>query len=120
MEVRTYCGSCGDSGTITVWHPETLSALKRGVDPPRLIEAAVACTCRQGDAYTTRIRSGNHVKWLDRYGDKQWHCKRTIREKGRLFNPRQDVEEFGTKALKSFVDNRPQNYVASFDEWNGE
>ena len=119
--VLTTCPKCHDSGTVTIWHPETLTSLKRGDNPVKLKEAVAACNCCKGTAHTSRLENGQNVAHLERLGARQWHCQRTIRERklfGSIFNPAADVEDFGTPALKSFVANKPPNYVDAFDDWN--
>lgn len=106
---QTFCGLCGESGSVTVWHPETLSSLRREDETVRLVEAVVACTCNKGDRLVhKRRRSGQVVKGLERYGEQDWHVRRSIRRRDEagftsIFDPAADVTQFGSKALCSFV-----------------
>lgn len=124
--MKTQCPLCRswdhhECGTVTIWHPETLSSLRRKDDPVKLVSCVCACTCKAGDKLTIKVKNGQTVPWLDRFGDKDWHVLRTHRqraESGFIFDPAKDVEEHGTEKLQRLIANKPPNYVDSFDDWN--
>ena len=123
LNLKTYCATCGESGTVTIWHPSTIMSLKRGDDPVVMREAAVACHCKVGTKYTSRIRRGDVVSWLQRFRDQWWHVQRTIQdrnENGSIFNPAADVAAQMSPKLKSFLSGKLPNHVDAFDEFNAE
>lgn len=93
----------------------------------RLIEAATACKCAAGARYASRMRNRESVRWLYRYGERAWHCRITVRERGPdrrpIYRPADDVAEFGSEELQNFIasdPDKPANYVAAFDQFNDE
>lgn len=120
MNPRTYCGICWDVGAVSIWHPDTLSSLRRGDERTKLSEANVACTCKRGSTYATKLKHGQSGPWLDRFGSQPWHVRRTIRRtEAGLFDPAADVAEFGSAELQSFCAGQlTANYQTGFDRFN--
>lgn len=65
------CPLCEDAGTVAVWHPDTMRAIRNGKDA-KYETCAVACTCQSGDRWA-RERTLNGKRWppLPRYDEKR-------------------------------------------------
>lgn len=119
----TYCALCGNSGTVRIWHPDTIESLRRGDDPVRRKWAVVACKCKDGDRFTHKLIRGESRHFLERFGRRHWHVRVEIRARdlsGTVYQPHRDVSELGSDQLKAFIANRPMNYNDEFDRFNAE
>jgi hypothetical protein len=65
------CPLCEDSGTVAVWHPDTVRGIRNGKDVARAV-CVVACVCSEGDRWA-RERTLNGKRWppLPRFDDKR-------------------------------------------------
>lgn len=65
------CGLCEDGGTVVVWHPYTVRAIRDGRGASYMT-CAVACTCQAGDRWA-RERTLANKRWppLPRFDEKR-------------------------------------------------
>lgn len=102
------CPECDNYGTIQVWHPEQVKAMKEGrFDRTRgSLTAMTACTCSRGDRMATRTQSW---KPLPRYSELHYlRVNGNYRTDGEIT----ELEEF------AFDATRHSNYHDEFSAYS--